>query len=170
MGADPRATAALARTENSIRWFLPQKGSQKRVAEPVRNLCSARCTSLQGLPRDKFFAPRADPDLRQVPVIFLSARAGEEARIEGMHAGADDYLIKPFGARELLARVQAHLRLAQLRQEATRSLLYSAAQFETLLSKPPLGVYLVDADFRIRHVNPSALSAFGDIAGGLIPI
>ena len=83
---------------------------------------------------------RADPDLRQIPVIFLSARAGEEARIEGMHAGADDYLIKPFSARELLARVDAHLRLAQLRQNTTQSLLYSAAQFETLLCKAPLGV------------------------------
>jgi PAS domain S-box-containing protein len=111
---------------------------------------------------------RADPDLRHVPVIFLSARAGEDARIEGMHAGADDYLIKPFGARELLARVDAHLRLARLRQEATQSLLYSAAQFETLLSKAPLGVYLVDADLRIRHVNPTALFTFGDIPGGLI--
>ena len=111
---------------------------------------------------------RADPDLRQLPVIFLSARAGEEARIEGMHAGADDYLIKPFSARELLARVHAHLRLAQLRQEATQSLLYSAAQFETLLSKAPLGVYLVDADFRIRHVNPIALCVFGDMPGGLV--
>jgi PAS domain S-box-containing protein len=110
---------------------------------------------------------RADADLRQVPVIFLSARAGEEARIEGMHAGADDYLIKPFSARELLARVDAHLRLAQLRQEATRSLLYSAAQFETLISNAPLGVYLVDADLRIQHVNPTALSVFGDIPGGL---
>jgi PAS domain S-box-containing protein len=111
---------------------------------------------------------RADPDLRQVPVIFLSARSGEEARIEGMHAGADDYLIKPFSARELLARIDAHLRLARLRHEATQSLLCSAAQFETLLSKAPLGVYLVDADFRIRHVNPTALSVFGDIPGGLI--
>src|SRR5262249_20285179 len=111
---------------------------------------------------------RADPALRQIPVIFLSARAGEEARIEGMHAGADDYLIKPFSARELLARVDAHLKLVQLRQEATQSLLYSAAQFETLLSKAPLGVYLVDSDFRIRHVNPAALSVFGDIPGGLI--
>jgi PAS domain S-box-containing protein len=111
---------------------------------------------------------RANPDLRQIPVIFLSARTGEEARVEGMHAGADDYLIKPFSARELLARVDAHLRLAQLRQEATQSLLYSAAQFETLLSKAPLGVYLVDADLRIRHVNPTALCMFGDIPGGLI--
>ena len=61
---------------------------------------------------------RADPHFRDVPVILLSARAGEEARIEGIGAGADDYLTKPFSGRELLARVQAHLRLAQSRRES----------------------------------------------------
>ena len=48
---------------------------------------------------------RADPALRAIPVILLSARAGEEARIEGLGKGADDYLVKPFSARELLVRV-----------------------------------------------------------------
>ncbi len=52
-----------------------------------------------------------------IPVIMLSARAGEESRIEGLHAGADDYLVKPFSARELLARVKVHLTLAQLRRK-----------------------------------------------------
>jgi DNA-binding response OmpR family regulator len=48
---------------------------------------------------------RADPKLRTVPIILLSARAGEEARIEGLGKGADDYLVKPFSGRELLVRV-----------------------------------------------------------------
>ncbi len=52
-----------------------------------------------------------------IPVIMLSARAGEESRIEGLRAGADDYLVKPFSARELLARVKVHLTLAQLRRK-----------------------------------------------------
>jgi signal transduction histidine kinase len=60
---------------------------------------------------------RADPSTSTIPVILLSARAGEEARIEGMEAGADDYIVKPFTARELLARVGAHLALGRLRRE-----------------------------------------------------
>ena len=60
---------------------------------------------------------RQDGRTATVPVILLSARAGEESRIEGMQAGADDYLIKPFSARELLARVGARLEIARLRRE-----------------------------------------------------
>jgi PAS domain S-box-containing protein len=63
---------------------------------------------------------RQDERLKTVPVILLSARAGEEARVEGMEAGADDYLVKPFSARELLARVGAHVGLAKVRREAAR--------------------------------------------------
>jgi len=60
---------------------------------------------------------RADEALREIPVILLSARAGEEARVEGLDAGADDYLVKPFSARELLARVGALLELTRMRRE-----------------------------------------------------
>jgi PAS domain S-box-containing protein len=115
-------------------------------------------------------AIREDPDLRDLPVIMLSARAGEEARIEGLDAGADYYLTKPFSARELVAQVNANLTLARVRNEAARELRASeealqrrTTQFETLLSEAPLGVYLVDADFKIQAVNPTALSVFGDI-------
>jgi CheY-like chemotaxis protein len=51
-------------------------------------------------------ALRDDPATRDIPVILLSARAGEESRVEGLRAGADDYVIKPFSARELVARVE----------------------------------------------------------------
>jgi signal transduction histidine kinase/DNA-binding response OmpR family regulator len=63
-------------------------------------------------------AIRADERIRDVPVIMLSARAGEEARIEGLRAGADDYLVKPFTARELIASVESQLQLARLRRAA----------------------------------------------------
>ncbi len=67
-------------------------------------------------------ALRNDPKLHDVPVILLSARAGEEAKVEGLEAGANDYLSKPFSARELLARVRANLELARVRSEATAAL------------------------------------------------
>jgi signal transduction histidine kinase/DNA-binding response OmpR family regulator len=60
-------------------------------------------------------ALRSDPETRTLPIILLSARAGEESRIEGLQVGADDYLVKPFSARELLARVSSHLELGRLR-------------------------------------------------------
>jgi DNA-binding response OmpR family regulator len=57
---------------------------------------------------------RAASQTRDVPVLLLSARAGEESRIEGLHAGANDYLVKPFSARELVARVEAQLLRAEV--------------------------------------------------------
>jgi signal transduction histidine kinase/DNA-binding response OmpR family regulator len=62
-------------------------------------------------------ALRADDRLHSTPVVMLSARAGEDSRVEGLEAGADDYLVKPFAARELLARVGSSLALAQMRNE-----------------------------------------------------
>ena len=62
-------------------------------------------------------ALRADPETAWIPVVLLSARAGEEARIQGMQAGADDYLVKPFSSRELVARVNAQMRLARAARE-----------------------------------------------------
>jgi len=74
-------------------------------------------------------ALRADERTRGIPVIFLSARAGDEARIEGLSAGADDYLVKPFSARELLARVGTRLEIARLRREAERARARLYSQF-----------------------------------------
>ena len=65
---------------------------------------------------------RADPQTRTVPVILLSARAGEEATVEGLGSGADDYVVKPFSARELLARVRTHLQIALMRRAWAREL------------------------------------------------
>ncbi len=62
-------------------------------------------------------ALRAGERTRNIPVIFLSARAGEEARLEGLSAGADDYLVKPFSARELFARVGTLMDLSRQRRE-----------------------------------------------------
>ena len=79
-------------------------------------------------------ALRADNDLKDLPVIFLSARAGEEAKVEGLQMGADDYLVKPFSARELLARVAANLELSATRAERSM-LLQEEAHILELLNK-----------------------------------
>jgi len=65
---------------------------------------------------------RARPETRTIPVILLSARAGTEARVDGARAGADDYIVKPFAAHELVARVGSHLALARERAEALQAL------------------------------------------------
>jgi signal transduction histidine kinase len=65
-------------------------------------------------------ALRADPGTATIPVVLLSARAGEEAAVEGLQAGADDYLIKPFSAQELLARVKVHVDMSRAREEIER--------------------------------------------------
>src|ERR1700761_4483481 len=75
-------------------------------------------------------AVRADPALVDLPVVLLSARAGEEATIEGLDAGADDYLVKPFSARELIARLSANLERARTR----RKMRESEARFRALVT------------------------------------
>jgi len=77
-------------------------------------------------------ALRSDPNTNTIPVIRLSARAGDEARIEGVQQGADDYLVKPFSARELLARVQTHIDLARLRKEAVDAVRSSEEELRIL--------------------------------------
>ncbi|WP_088342730.1 MULTISPECIES: response regulator [Rhodomicrobium] len=67
-------------------------------------------------------AIREDPELRDLPVIVLSARAGADASIEGLAAGADDYLAKPFSARELIARVDSALAMARMRRQVSEML------------------------------------------------
>jgi signal transduction histidine kinase len=76
---------------------------------------------------------RADAELSTVPVLLLSARAGEEARVEGWGAGADSYLVKPFSARELLARVETLLNLARVRRDAEAALRASEAALQRSL-------------------------------------
>ena len=67
-------------------------------------------------------ALREDPRTGALPIMLVSARAGEDARVDGALHGADDYIVKPFSARELVARVQAQLRLARLRRESGAAL------------------------------------------------
>ncbi len=87
---------------------------------------------------------RADPKARTIPIILLSARAGEESSVEGMEHGADDYLIKPFSARELLARVQTHLQMARIRNLSEDALLQKQQQLNVALEASDTGTFRWD--------------------------
>jgi signal transduction histidine kinase len=93
-------------------------------------------------------ALRAEPRTKTLPVILLSARAGEESRIEGLQRGADDYITKPFTAREFLARVGAHLELFRVRQEAAEALRQSEERFRALVTANSNVVYRMSPDWR----------------------
>jgi len=74
---------------------------------------------------------RAGSRTRMVPVILLPERAGAESTVDGLNAGADDFLAKPFTAQELLARVRTHLELARVRRECVVELERSNKDMET---------------------------------------
>ena len=96
---------------------------------------------------------RADPALRDLPVILLSARAGEDARIDGLQGGADDYLTKPFSARELIARVTANLAMARLRREATLELRESESRFRNMAENSPVILWMTDQTGDVVYIN-----------------
>ncbi len=113
-------------------------------------------------------ALREQPATSSVPVILLSARAGEDSRIEGMESGADDYLVKPFTARELLTRVEAHIKIAQFRRAALeresrlQSELRDARQraAESLDHISDL-FFTFDSQWKCTYVNAAALKLAG---------
>ena len=80
-------------------------------------------------------AVRADADLCTLPVILLSARAGTEASVEGLAAGADDYLIKPFSPDELRTRVATHITLSRQREGMAEELRHSNTQLKKALQE-----------------------------------
>jgi PAS domain S-box-containing protein len=115
---------------------------------------------------------RADPGTSEIPFLLLSARAGEEARVEGLEAGADDYLTKPFSTRELLARVGANLELAKLRREAAATLRQSEQRFRGIMESITDAFFAVDSDWKFTYVNPQAERLIdrksGDLLGRLL--
>jgi signal transduction histidine kinase len=103
-------------------------------------------------------------ETQRVPVILLSARAGDEATAQGLLEGADDYLTKPFSARELISRVAARIELARARSEATRARERLRAQF----MQAPVAVAVVSGrDFVYELANPLYLEMIGrrDVLG-----
>ncbi len=106
-------------------------------------------------------AIRADQRLRDIPVILLSARAGEEAHVEGLDAGADDYLVKPFAARELLARVRSNLELARIRREAADQIREEARRLELLNRSGTAIAAELDLERLVQAVTDAAVELTG---------
>jgi PAS domain S-box-containing protein len=106
-------------------------------------------------------AIRSDASLRDLPVIFLSARAGEESKVEGLDAGADDYLVKPFSTRELLARVSANIAMARVRREAAETVAAAEARAARVLAQMTEGYILLDREFRVVEINDEGVRMDG---------
>ncbi|HNW62096.1 MAG TPA: two-component system response regulator KdpE [Piscinibacter sp.] len=127
---EPRARILIVEDEAEIRRFvrlsLEAEGHEVHEADGVKRGLIEAGTRRPDLVVLDLGLPDGDGvdlirDLRQwsaVPVIVLSARGGESDKISALDAGADDYLVKPFGAGELMARVRAQLRRHQ-QQTAT---------------------------------------------------
>ena len=104
-------------------------------------------------------AIRADPALHDLPVIMLSARAGEEARIEGLQSGANDYLVKPFAARELIAHVEAQLLRAAMRAAEQAN----ARRYARIFEHAPVSIAILRGP---THVFEIANSYYRMLVGG----
>ena len=141
-----------------------------RARRPDLVLCDVMMPRMNGF--ELLRALREDERTTEIPVVMLSARAGEEARIEGVQAGADDYLVKPFSARELVARVNAQMRLAAAAREraellarerdARRESELQKQHLYSLFMQAPIAIAVLRGhDFVIELVNESACAIWG---------
>jgi signal transduction histidine kinase len=131
---------------------------RERVPDLV--LCDVMMPNLDGFAL--LAALRADPRTRTLPVILLSARAGTESSTEGLDLGADDYVIKPFSARELVARVRTHVALSRNRSAWTSQLERANHELEAF-------TYSVSHDLRapLRAISAFTQIVLDDHARGL---
>ena len=167
--ADMRAyTARLLRADWLVETFADGEGAldAARTDRPDLVVTDVMLPGLDGF--GLLRALRADPHLADIPVIMLSARAGEEARIEGFDAGADDYVCKPFSGLELRARVRANLSLARLRREVLKSLEESQARLLGLFEGAPGFMCLLrgpDHVFELANTSFTRLVERSDLIG-----
>ena len=105
---------------------------------------------------------RSDRELRTIPIVLLSARAGEEATGEALQAGANDYVVKPFSARELIARIRSQLTIAAVRREAEADKEAQRRVVASLFNHAPAGIAMIRGKLQIiDFANPMALEIWG---------
>ncbi len=112
-------------------------------------------------------ALRADERTRTLPIILLSARAGEESTVESLGTGADDYLVKPFSARELLARVRTHVELARERRAWESEL---ERRVEERTAELRLAQQAILQQERLRALGQMASGIAHDINNAISPV
>ena len=105
-------------------------------------------------------AIRADPETTRLPVIMLSARAGEESSVGGLDAGADDYLVKPFSRIELVARVRSNLTASRVRDEAARQATRRAERLGQLVDAGMRVAACLEPDEVLESLAAEARSLF----------
>ncbi|MEV8371120.1 SpoIIE family protein phosphatase [Kribbella sp. NPDC056861] len=151
--------------------LLTDAGHQVTLANDGQYALEAALSTLPELVISDVMMPRLDglqlvaalrdePRTAGTPVLLLSARAGQEASILGLEAGADDYLVKPFSAAELLARVQTNVRLARLRNHHAR---WRTALVDSLQE----AFFVCDADGAVVEINSAFEHVLGFGAEGL---
>ncbi|MBW8906653.1 MAG: response regulator [Betaproteobacteria bacterium] len=105
---------------------------------------------------------RSRLETAELPVVLLSARAGEESRVDGHAAGADDYIVKPFTAQQLMAQVGAQLKIRQVRHAAMREREHERENLLSLFMKAPNPIVIVrGAQHVVELVNPAACEVWG---------
>ncbi|WP_441286631.1 ATP-binding protein [Sorangium sp. KYC3313] len=174
----PAGHVLLVEDNRDMRSYLRDLLATRWTVEAVENgeaaLCAARArvpdlvltdVMMPGL--DGFGlleALRADPTTRLVPVVLLSARSGEASRVHGAEAGADDYLVKPFSVRELLARVGGRIEIARLRRqvdEDVERLRESEQRFRSLADCAPMMIWMCGPSGGCEYVNTAWLRFTG---------
>ncbi|PIG91875.1 ATP-binding protein [Gloeocapsopsis sp. IPPAS B-1203] len=178
----PTARILLADDNADMREYVKRLLNQRYTVETVADGIAALHTIEQNSPDlvltdlmmphmdglELLQALRANSQTREIPIILLSAQAGEESRIKGLAAGADDYLIKPFSARELLARVEANLSMAQLRQQTAQreyelrvAAETASENLETVLASINDVFMTFDRDWYYTYVNRRTMETSG---------
>jgi signal transduction histidine kinase len=118
-------------------------------------------------------ALRADARTSTVPVILISARAGEDARLAGLETGADDYLVKPFAAREVVTRIRTHLEMAKVRraaESAARELAETRARLLEQLHEKHAALETAYEDLQraqTQLVQSAKMASLGELVAGI---